>query len=199
MHLYSQRDPAYGSRRLGESKLTVHAYGCFLVSIATIYQRDPKELLDVKGAFTNDGLLVSQVLAKHCGGQTRTVSKPPDGWCIAITDHYKGAGYPTHFFCYNHNTKEQIDPLDFPAKVEPVTYNIIQYREFTNIELDTSTPVPTPVFPDVPVDDPDAEDIEYAKNQGLVKGYPDGLFRPERTVTRRELAIVAARLRRLDL
>lgn len=201
MKLYSQRDPAYGGLKLGGSKLTVYSYGCFVSAIATIYQRPVEELLGVSGAFNADGNLIAGVLAKFCGGSALpATTKAPKGWCIAVTDHYKAAGYPTHFFCFNADTGERIDPLDFPAKVEPnaqPVYNIVQYRPFTNIKLDTSTPAPVPVFPDVPAGSDLEADILLCKEKGVLKGYPDGLFRPDQPLTRGEAAHIAARIIRL--
>lgn len=194
MQLYSQKDPAYSNQRLGGSKLTVNGYGCFLCSIATIYQRPVTELLKVPGAFVGDGNLVSSVLAKHCGGEAKpATTTPPKGWCIAMTDHYKDAGFPTHFFCVNPDTKEQIDPLDLPAKVEPLSYKIVQYRPFTNPALDTTAPVPVPVFSDVEIGRWSEKSIRYVKDRGWMKGYPDGTFRPGQPVTREELAVVLDR------
>lgn len=43
--------------------------------------------------------------------------------------------FPTHFFCVNMDTKQQIDPLDFPAQIEPLTYPIVEYRPFTKVTL----------------------------------------------------------------
>lgn len=37
-------------------------------------------------------------------------------------------------------------------------------------------------------------DIEWAMENGLMKGYPDGTFRPEQPVTRAELAVILRRL-----
>lgn len=197
MKLYSQKDPAYGYLKLGTSKLTVNGYGCFLCSIATLYQKPVTDLLNVQGAFVGDGNLVSQVLAKYCGGAAlppQTTPNPLNQWQIAVTDHYKDAGFSTHFFLYNHQTNEQIDPLDFPAKVEKRTYNIIQYRPFTNPVLDTAQPVPVPVFPDVEVGRWSEEAIKFCRDKGVMKGYADGLFKPTQNVTREELAAVAMRL-----
>lgn len=195
MELYSQKDPAYGHRKLGKSKLTVSGFGCFVCSIATLYQRHPEELLAVTGGIQNDGNLISDVLARACGGRALPgTTKPPTGWCIAKTDHYASAGYPTHFFCVNPQTREQIDPLDLPAKVEPLTYRILEYRPFTNTVLDTSAPVPVPVFADVAIGSPGEAEIKEYKERGIVKGYPDGLFRPDEQVSRRELMIILKRL-----
>ncbi len=137
MNLYSQKDPAYSKKHLGKSKLTVHGYGCFVCSIATLYQIDPAELLEVPKAFTKEGLLDSSKLAQFCGGEVTKKLIAPDGWCIAMTDHYKDQGFETHFFCVNTQTNEMVDPLKFPARIEPISYKIKHYRVFTNTVLDT--------------------------------------------------------------
>ena len=38
------------------------------------------------------------------------------------------------------------------------------------------------------------EDIDWAISKGLLKGYPDGTFRPDQPVTRAELAVILRRL-----
>ena len=132
---YSQRDPSYGQYRLGKSKLTIYGYGCFLVSIASLYQKSPLELLKSSGGVTDGGLVDASRIAKYCGGDAlpRT-TVPPQGWCIAMTNKY-APDFPTHFFCVNAQTKQQIDPLDYPAQIEPLSYPIVEYRPFTNVRL----------------------------------------------------------------
>jgi hypothetical protein len=134
--MYSQHDPAYDRLLLGKSKLTIHGYGCFLTSIANLYGVHPTELLKVKGGVTDTGLVVSSVLAKYCGGEVLPTTKTaPKGWCIGMTDQYKNQGFPTHFLCVNMDTKQQIDPLDFPCNIEPLTYKIVEFRPFTGVKL----------------------------------------------------------------
>lgn len=41
-------------------------------------------------------------------------------------------------------------------------------------------------FPDVPAQHPHGEGIEYSQEQGIVSGYPDGSFQPDRSVNRAE-------------
>jgi len=132
------------SHKLGHSNLTVNGYGCFLCSIATLYQNSPIELLGVPGGFTDAGTLVSGELAKHCGGIAMPkTTEAPVGWCIAMTDHYASQGFPTHYFCVNMQTHEQIDPLKFPGAIEPLTFSIKEFRQFTNTMLETNKPVDT--------------------------------------------------------
>lgn len=137
----SQNDPAYRSLKLGKSKLSVSGYGCFATSLGTLFQKTLAEIMAILGGITDDGLVVSSVIAKACGGAV--VPPPvgpniPKGWCIAVTNKYAPQGFPTHFFCVNMETKQQIDPLDFPAQVEPLTYPIVEFRTFSGVKLVTA-------------------------------------------------------------
>ena len=148
MQLYSQRDSAYSQLKLGASNLTVGADGCFLCSLATLYQHSPVELLKVPGAFLPSGLLIPEVIAAYCGGAVSAsdpsmlVSDPNKHWCIGMTNHYASVGYPTHFFLVNEATKQMVDPLCFPALVSGLNYNVVQYRYFTNVVFNGTTILP---------------------------------------------------------
>lgn len=143
MQIYSQKDPAYRNMRLGKSKLTVGSHGCFVSSLATLYQKTPEAILAIPGAINDNGYVNSHLVAKACGGLATAPLFPgkesmlPKGWCIAMTDYYKQAGYPTHFFLVNVEKKLQIDPLDFPAQAEELVYPIVEYRPFTNVKFIT--------------------------------------------------------------
>jgi len=41
-------------------------------------------------------------------------------------------------------------------------------------------------FPDVPVTHPSADAIDFVQSRGIVQGYPDGTFQPDRTINRAE-------------
>lgn len=196
MQLYSQRDPSYDRKLLGKSNRTIHSDGCFLVSIATLYQRHPSDLLDTPGAFDGNGNLFSNVLARECGGSaSASTNKPPSGWSIAVTDFYATEGFATHFFLVNVDIGMQVDPLDFPAKIEPMDprYKIKQFRPFTNTKLGLAIVQP-PIFTDVPADHPNAAAIKLCKERGIFKGYADGSFKPDAALRRSEMAEIAARL-----
>lgn len=61
--------------------------------------------------------------------------------------------------------------------------------------LDLTTPaVPTQPYPDVDSDRWSANKIQWAKENEIVKGYPDGSFQPGRPVTRAELVAVLQNL-----
>jgi hypothetical protein len=54
-------------------------------------------------------------------------------------------------------------------------------------------PVPPATFPDVPETFWAYKQVEYCVGQGVVKGYDDGLYHPERVVTRDQMAVYIAR------
>ena len=62
-----------------------------------------------------------------------------------------------------------------------------------DIELDTPA-VPTQPYPDVMSDRWSANKIQWAKENEIVKGYPDGTFQPGKPVTRAELVTVLQNL-----
>lgn len=136
MFFLSQNDPAYRTLKLGRSKLTVPGYGCFAVALGTLYQKPLKEILAIPGGITDDGLVVASVIARACGGVAMPATNAvQDGWCIAVTDKYALQGFPTHFFLVNKKANQQIDPLDYPAQVETLSYPIREYRPFTAVKL----------------------------------------------------------------
>src|SRR5690606_41933145 len=48
-------------------------------------------------------------------------------------------------------------------------------------------------FKDVPKNDWAAEAIEWAKKEGIILGFDDGTFQPDKPVTRKELAVILYR------
>ena len=60
---------------------------------------------------------------------------------------------------------------------------------------DAAVPDPTanPTFPDVAADFWAYKQVEYCVKQGVVKGYPDGTYRPRVAVTRDQMAVYVAR------
>lgn len=57
----------------------------------------------------------------------------------------------------------------------------------------TPGPAPSPVFHDVPLSHPSAAAIAFVHAKEVVKGYPDGTFRPSQTINRAEFAAMIAR------
>jgi hypothetical protein len=194
MIIYSQRDPKYRDMKIGSSKLTIGGYGCLVQSMATLFQVDTKVILTIPGAFSSTGLANTSVIAKALGGEALPATKTtPKGWCMAMTDNYSPQ-FPTHFFVVNAEQKLQTDPLDFPSVVEPLAgYKIIEYRPFNGVKFDPSQVAKPGPFPDVPMTRGDAEAIARLKGQGLIKGYPDGTYKPDQFVTRGEMAVMIDR------
>lgn len=198
MQYYSQHDPAYDRQLLGHSKLTVHGYGCFIVSLANFFQKSPETLLKISGGIDANGNTVSAVIAKACDGEALPMTTiAPKGWCIGVTNKY-APQFPTHFLCVNMDTKQQIDPLDFPAKPEPLTYNIIQFRPFHGGALPPFLETqPTGPFPDVELSRWSAKDIAEAKRLGWISGYLDGTFKPAQPMTREEVVALLMKATRI--
>jgi hypothetical protein len=59
--------------------------------------------------------------------------------------------------------------------------------------LEDYTPPETPTFPDVPADFWSFRHVEYLSQAGVVGGYWDGLYHPERLCTRDQMAVYVAR------
>jgi hypothetical protein len=196
LKFYSQKDPAFSPLNLGPSKLHIGGYGCFLMSLATFFQKSPLELLKIPNGILSSGDLISSVIAKECGGGVLpATTRPPQEWCIGVTDRYKPQ-FPTHFLLVNPKTGQQIDPLDFPAKPEPISYTFTQYRPFTNGKLPNELlSLAAGPFPDVEPDRWSATDIAEAKSLGIVQGYPDGTFKPTQGITREEAVALVMKSR----
>lgn len=193
MKTYSQKDPAYSTLKIGNSKLTISGFGCVVQSIATLFQVDPKIILAIPGAFTPEGLAVIPVIAKALGGEALPATKTaPKGWCMAVTDRY-APQFPTHFFPFNADVGLRADPLDNPATPEKNDYRIVEYRPFKGVKFDHTQLTPNGPFPDVPVTRGDAAAITRLKAQGIVQGYGDGMYKPDQFVTRGEMAIMIDR------
>jgi PKD repeat protein len=60
-------------------------------------------------------------------------------------------------------------------------------------DLLSYTPPDTPTFPDVPADYWSYKFVEYLAAEDVVRGYPDGSYRPEEVVTRDQMAVYIAK------
>lgn len=194
MITYSQKDPKYKDLKIGSSKLTIGEAGCVVMSIATLMQVDPTVILAIPGAFTPAGWANIGVIMKALGGEALPATNtPPKGWCMAVTDNF-APQFPTHFFPMSADSRQQVDPLDNPAKVEVLGgYRVTQYRPLKGIKFDpTQVPAPGP-FADVPLSRPDAAAIGRLKAKGYVNGYGDGTYHPDAFMTRGEAAVLIDR------
>lgn len=139
--IYSQKDPAYAKKRLPKSWVTIGSHGCFLTSLCNLAGgvKSPDKLLKME-YFTLGGNLysgkVAEVLGMKMTGRTKM---PPKGWCIGVTNKY-APRVPTHFLCVNYHEGIQIDPLDYPAKIEPISYKFYEYRTFDGVKIKDKDP-----------------------------------------------------------
>ena len=67
-------------------------------------------------------------------------------------------------------------------------------RLFADLQGQPVSQVPGP-FPDVPGDRWSAGHIQWCKDNGWMKGFDDGTFRPEQPMTREQMAVILARFR----
>lgn len=91
-------------------------------------------------------------------------------------------------FCQQHLLIDGLDRESFRPE-EPLTRAVLAealYRLEGSPELEEAKELP---FTDVE-DHPSLPAIRWAKENGVVSGYPDGTFRPEATITREEIAVL---------
>ena len=87
---------------------------------------------------------------------------------------------------FKDNTFRPTDSLTREQLVS-MAYGALETIE--GLELETPA-VPVQPYPDVPADRWSANKIQWAKENDIVKGYPDGSFKPGTPVTRAELVAV---------
>ena len=88
---------------------------------------------------------------------------------------------------YKDGTFRPTEPLTREQLVSMV-YGAIESIDSVNLEPASS--VPTQPYPDVESSRWSASKIQWAKENDIVKGYPDGTFQPDTPVTRAELIVV---------
>ena len=88
---------------------------------------------------------------------------------------------------FEDNTFRPDEPLTREQLVSMV-YGALETLDSVNLEPPTE--VPTQPYPDVDSSRWSASKIQWAKENDLVKGYPDGTFKPADSVTRAELIAV---------
>ena len=182
MNFYSQKK--YNDV-LGSCRDTIKSSGCFLTSLCNLnlYLKfykivNPAELNDI---FTTNNIWVQGCLIsgpKIASFFNLEYSKKTSSDMLSIceTDAYKKVGVPQHFFLYDPEKKERVDPLDLTPQWEPNTYNIVSYRIFKTMQPEVETMqtepklcntialdalhAPYSVFNDTPVPIPIPEEID---------------------------------------
>ncbi|MCB9809653.1 S-layer homology domain-containing protein [Candidatus Peribacteria bacterium] len=76
-----------------------------------------------------------------------------------------------------------------PAVVLAGAFGAVFTLDFSTAASTVSVPTPpADPFPDVPESHPHAAAVDYVRQAGIVQGYGDGTYQPERTVNRAEFA-----------
>ena len=88
------------------------------------------------------------------------------------------------------NTFRPNDPL---TREQLVSLVLESLKNVPDVTLNVSTSTAQPPYPDVDASRWSAAKIAFAKENKIVEGYPNGEFRPERTVTRAEMMAVLRR------
>lgn len=104
-----------------------------------------------------------------------------------------GAEHPTHIGYINGYPDGSVKP---EGKITREEIAAILYR-VKNHEYEKPN-VFTAMFPDVPEQRWSALNIEYMANSGVILGYPEGDFKPEKNLTRAEFAALICRFIEID-
>lgn len=136
---YSQIDPRWKNIKLGTCSDTIGQSGCKITCLGMLSCKTPEEVNKIipyiNGCLTDDST-AAEALGLEFQGRVK-VAPVGFGWCIAETDHYAKKGVPQHFFVYNADSKERIDPLDLNPVPELNNYNIVSYRLFKPLSSKT--------------------------------------------------------------
>lgn len=100
-------------------------------------------------------------------------------------------------FCQQHGLMDGASAGEFRPKAALTRADLAEalYRLAGSPAPEEETPADPPaqeetIFSDVAADCPSYPAIRWAKNSGVVGGYPDGTFRPENPITREEAAVI---------
>ncbi len=148
MITYWQKDPQWKDLTIGDTKLTLEKYGCYICAIAFMKGQSPDvvlEILNRNHCFTISGKLDNYQAAKALGMTYNYMTVNPDHACVVETNQFKGNGYPQHFFVWLNDGEGNImDPLD--GEIKKCQYNMVSYRiweptppEFRSV-IDNYTP-----------------------------------------------------------
>ena len=105
-----------------------------------------------------------------------------------------GNEHPTHIGYINGYPDGSVRPN---GKITREEMAAILYR-IKNKQYDEPFAVKGDVFPDVPANRWSVSEIEYMSRDGVIYGYPDSEFKPERNLTRAEFAALIRRFTKID-
>jgi len=130
MKPFSQKDSRWKDLLIN-GKYSLGEFGCVVVSIASILELPPDQVLktlNTKECFTNSGLIIWDKAAKELGAiyGGKTMKKQKE-LCLLETNHFAKRGIPQHF-CVWIGNGNIMDPLDGKIKSNP--YFIVSFRLF---------------------------------------------------------------------
>lgn len=128
------------------------------------------------------------------GGSRPTQTAEPVEESRKYTKDIFGYEHPTHIGYINGYPDGSVRPDGQITREETAA---ILYR-IKNKEYEEPFAMSGDVFPDVTIDRWSVKEIEYMENDGVIYGYPDGTFGPERNLTRAEFAALICRFAELE-
>jgi len=138
---YSQIDPRWKNIKLGTCADTFGQSGCKITCLGMFSGKTPEEVNKimpyVNGCLTDDAT-AAKALGLEFQGRVK-VAPAGFGWCVAETDHYAKKSVPQHFFVYDADTKNRVDPLDLNPVPEVNNYNIVSYRLYKPLIKEETT------------------------------------------------------------
>lgn len=124
------------------------------------------------------------------GGKKVTPTEKPREY----TKDIFGSEHPTHIGYIKGYPDGSVKPEGEISREEiaSILYRIIGH------EYEKPFAATGDVFPDVELGRWSAHDIEYMEDKGIIQGYPDGEFKPSRSLTRSEFAALICRFAKLE-
>lgn len=158
MKIYSQKNPKWANLKLGNSNSKIGDYGCFLVSLSMLVEKEPpevNEILKKAGAFSGD-MIISDKAAKALGleiiktgdpiipNRDKNINNEPQYTSIKEVDFSPVAGKQQHFVLrvVEDGKKWIIDPWTGKKQVIGF-YPFVSYRLFKAPEKPSDTLSPT--------------------------------------------------------
>lgn len=132
--------------------------------------------------------------------RTESSARYREFW-IRSAERTEVAGYPAWTYRFQTMTGEReevwvsvgdyVYGLGYRSLIDPFDDDYFFFEDMlASTVLHPVTDTSTSSFSDVDTSHPYREALEWAKEEGIVSGYPDGTFQPDRTVNRAELLTI---------
>jgi hypothetical protein len=140
MEYYSQRDPRWANKTIGNTKSTIGLYGCFGTALANLSGKYTPDqvfgILSKNGYLRGDLIISTPVMASLLGleydGNNFEINKKPPYKTIAEVDMSPSPGKQQHFVVI----KEDGSIIDsWTGTIRPAgTYPLVSYRLFKKMQ-----------------------------------------------------------------